>query len=102
MEGTVINARVFSRKGVTKDERTRLIEEDETAKLGKDEEDEQRIIRELTLKKLKKLLVGKERRPTTDDSRRVILPKGKIIVPRGFRSGSAVPVGRDQDRGREG
>ena len=32
VEGTVINARVFSRKGVTKDERSRLIEEDEVAR----------------------------------------------------------------------
>ena len=33
VEGTVINARVFSRKGVAKDERSRLIEDEETAKL---------------------------------------------------------------------
>ncbi len=31
VEGTVINARVFSRKGVAKDERSRLIEEEEIA-----------------------------------------------------------------------
>ncbi len=87
VEGTVINARVFSRKGVTKDERSRLIEEDETAKLEKDQEDEQRIIRELTLKKLKKLLIGKETAARlTDDSRRVILPKGRIIVSEDFEA----------------
>ncbi len=80
VEGTVINARVFSRKGVTKDERSRLIEEQETAKLKKDQEDEQRIIRELTLKKVKKLLVGKETAARlTDDQRKVLLPKGKEI-----------------------
>ena len=37
VEGTVINARVFSRKGVAKDERSRLIEEEEVAKLKKDQ-----------------------------------------------------------------
>src|SRR6185436_2357569 len=59
VEGTVINARVFSRKGVSKDERSRLIEEEEVAKLKKDQADEVRIIRETTLKKVKKLFVGK-------------------------------------------
>jgi DNA-directed RNA polymerase subunit beta len=80
VEGTVINARVFSRKGVAKDERSREIEEEGMAKLHKDQEDEQRIIREATLKTVKKLLVGKEAAARlTDDSRHVLLPKGKLI-----------------------
>ncbi len=80
VEGTVINARVFSRKGVSKDERSRLIEEDETAKLKKDQDDEQRIIRDSTLKHLKKGLVGKEAAARlSDDQRRVVLAKGKVI-----------------------
>jgi DNA-directed RNA polymerase subunit beta len=80
VEGIVINARVFSRKGVTKDERSRMIEELETAKLKKDQEDEQRIIRELTLKKLRRLLIGKETAArVTNDARQVVLAKGKII-----------------------
>src|ERR1700752_4707242 len=37
VEGTVINARVFSRKGIQKDDRSRAIEEEEIAKLEKDE-----------------------------------------------------------------
>ncbi|MGD9762616.1 MAG: DNA-directed RNA polymerase subunit beta [Candidatus Binatia bacterium] len=85
VEGTVINARVFSRKGVSKDERSRLIEEEETARLKKDQEDEQRIIRESTLKQLKRLLVGKEAAARlTDDQRRVVLPKGKVIEANDF------------------
>jgi len=85
VEGTVINARVFSRKGVSKDERSRLIEEEETAKLKKDQEDEQRIIRESTLKHLKKLLAGKEAAArVTDDQRRVVLAKGKVIEASDF------------------
>jgi DNA-directed RNA polymerase subunit beta len=80
VEGTVINARVFSRKGVTKDDRSRAIEEEETARLLKDQEDEHRILRELTLKKVAKLLGGRE--TTTrlvDDARRVLIPKGQVI-----------------------
>ena len=80
VEGTVINARVFSRKGVSKDERSRLIEEEEVAKLKKDQQDEQRIIRESTLKKVRKLLVGETTATRlTDDTRKVLLQKGHDI-----------------------
>jgi DNA-directed RNA polymerase subunit beta len=80
VEGTVISARVFARKGVAKDERSRAMEDQDTAKVKKDQEDEQRIIRELTLKRVKKLLVGKETATrVTDDSRKVLLPKGKVL-----------------------
>ena len=90
VEGTVINARVFSRKGVTKDERSRSMEDEETTKLKKDQEDEQRIIRELTLKKIKDLLIGKETAARlTDDQRTVLLPKGKRIEAEDF---AAVPA----------
>ena len=73
VEGTVINARVFSRKGVIKDERSRLIEEEETEKLQKDQADEISIIREASVKKLRKLLVGKTTTATrlTDDQKTV-------------------------------
>jgi DNA-directed RNA polymerase subunit beta len=81
VEGTVINARVFSRKGVSKDERSRLIEEDEVARLKKDQQDEQRIIRESVLKKVRKLLVGETTATRlTDDTRKVLLPKGHVLT----------------------
>ncbi|MFN8625641.1 MAG: DNA-directed RNA polymerase subunit beta [Candidatus Binatia bacterium] len=81
VEGTVINARVFSRKGVSKDERSRLIEDEEIARLKKDQQDEQRIIRDTTLKKVRRLLVGKTTATRlTDDTRKVLLPKGHEIA----------------------
>src|SRR5207248_142710 len=58
VEGTVISARVFSRKGVSKDERSKRIEEEEVAKRKKDQTDEIRILRETTLKNKRKLQVG--------------------------------------------
>src|SRR6516165_4687188 len=80
VEGTVISARVFSRKGVTKDERSKRIEEEESAKLKKDQNDEIRILRETTLKKARKAFIGKEAQTRiTDDNRRVVLQKGKVI-----------------------
>src|SRR5262250_2766988 len=76
VEGTVINVRVFSRKGVVKDERSQSIEDEEVQRLEKDVEEEVRILRESTLRKLKQLLVGKvvAVRLSDDDSRRVLLP----------------------------
>jgi DNA-directed RNA polymerase subunit beta len=80
VEGTTIYARVFSRKGVTKDERSRQIEDDEVERLTKDQQDEIRIIKDSTLKKVKKLLVGRTAGVRLhDDSRRVLLPKGVEI-----------------------
>ncbi|HOX45126.1 MAG TPA: DNA-directed RNA polymerase subunit beta [Myxococcota bacterium] len=57
--GTVINARVFSRKGVDKDERTREIEDSEEARLLKDQNDEIKIITDSARKKIQKLLKGR-------------------------------------------
>ncbi|ABA87953.1 DNA-directed RNA polymerase, beta subunit [Syntrophotalea carbinolica DSM 2380] len=58
VEGVVIGARVFSRKGSDKDSRTEYIEKTEIEKLLKDQHDEIRIIRESTHGKLESLLVG--------------------------------------------
>jgi len=82
VEGTVINARVFSRKGIQKDDRSRTIEEEEVQKLRKDQHDEIRIIRESTQKKVKELLQGKVTSARlTDDTRKVLLQKGVEITP---------------------
>jgi len=82
VEGTVINVRVFSRKGVAKDERSQNIEEEEIRRLKKDQEEEVRIIQDSTLRKIKQLLVGKTVavRISDDDTRRVLLPKGKELT----------------------
>src|SRR5688572_14811066 len=77
VEGTVINARVFSRKGIQKDERSRAIEDDELQKLQKDRGDEVRIIRQTTERKLRGVLLGKTAtNKVTDDTRKVLLNKG--------------------------
>src|SRR5947199_4312054 len=82
VEGTVINARVFSRKGIQKDERSRAIEEDEVAKLRKDQQDEIRIIRESAGRKVLQLLEGKQTAARlTDDVRKVLLNKGVEVTP---------------------
>ncbi len=77
IEGTVIDGRVFSRRGVTKDERTQEIEVLEAERLKHDEAEEIRIIRQETLRKLRKSMVGKKLagRVMSDD-RKELLKKG--------------------------
>ena len=58
VEGTVIDVRVFSRKGETKDERSQDLEEAEVQRLEQDRDEEIHIIRDSSLRRLKQLLVG--------------------------------------------
>jgi DNA-directed RNA polymerase subunit beta len=81
VEGTVINVRIFSRKGLGKDERSKAIEDEEITRLRKDQHDEVRILQEGALKRLKKLLVGRRLAVRlSDDSRKVLLNKGKELT----------------------
>jgi DNA-directed RNA polymerase subunit beta len=59
IEGIVIDAKVFSRKGQEKDERMKAIEEQEKARLLKNQADEIRIIQNSTRRKIGKYLTGK-------------------------------------------
>ena len=59
IDGIIIDARVFSRKGVEKDERTRYIESEAIAKLQKDQGDEIFIITQSLKNRLKEILIGK-------------------------------------------
>ncbi len=81
VEGTVIDARVFSRRGVSKDDRTQEIENLEIERLKEDEAEEIRILRLETLRKLKRAMVGKKlaARVMSDD-RRVLLNKGDTLT----------------------
>ncbi|HEV8130355.1 MAG TPA: DNA-directed RNA polymerase subunit beta [Acidobacteriota bacterium] len=60
IEGIVVDVKIFSRKGVPKDERATQIENQEIAKLEKDLNDEIRILRDERDKRLASLLVGKK------------------------------------------
>jgi DNA-directed RNA polymerase subunit beta len=77
VEGAVIDARVFARRGVAKDDRTQEIQHLEAERLQQDESEEIRIIRQETLRKLKRLVVGKKlaARIMSDD-RRVLFNRG--------------------------
>ncbi|MGH7246906.1 MAG: DNA-directed RNA polymerase subunit beta, partial [Pseudomonadota bacterium] len=83
VEGTVIDGRVFSRRGVAKDDRTQEIETLEAERLKQDEQEEIRIIRQETVRKLKKSLAGKKlaARVMSDDAedRHQLLAKGDTL-----------------------
>jgi len=80
VEGTVINVRIFSRKGLSKDERSKAIEDEEITRLRKDQHDEIRILQDGALRRLKKLLVGRRLAGRiSDDSRKVLLNKGQEL-----------------------
>ncbi len=59
VSGTVVEVRVFNRRGVEKDERALAIEKEEIERLAKDRDDQIRIIEENIHQRLKSLLVGK-------------------------------------------
>ena len=59
VEGIVLDAKVFSRRGVEKDDRAKSIEDEEIARLLKDQHDEIEIIKKNTLNGLERILGGK-------------------------------------------
>jgi len=60
IQGIVIDAKVFSRRGVEKDDRTRLIEDEEIAGLEKDRDDELMVIEDVVRAQLVDLLNGQK------------------------------------------
>ena len=92
VEGIVIDAKVFCRKGVEKDERAQRIEDFEIAQILKDQEDEINVIRKSSQQKLEAYLVGKSPAFTIKDRKgKVILEADQPIAPGAI---SALPLSR--------
>jgi DNA-directed RNA polymerase subunit beta len=60
IEGTVLDVKVFTRKGAAKDKRTKSIQEDKVAHLQRNLEDEVRILKENSYARIRGLLVGEK------------------------------------------
>src|SRR6202035_2141691 len=60
IEGTIVDVKIFSRKGGEKDQRAKEIEQEEISRLEKNIKDEVRILTEERNKKVKDLLLGKK------------------------------------------
>ena len=77
ISGVVIDAKVFSRKGVDKDERSLLIEDLEIEKLNQDKIDELRSLRRGVCREIGALLEGRTAKSDILD------PQGEIVVKLG-------------------
>jgi len=83
IEGIVVDVKIFSRKDVNKDERSRMIETDDRVKVERDYKEELRILEEERNRKIRKLLLGQfvGRDLMDPDSGEVILKKkGRITA----------------------
>ncbi|ABK17236.1 DNA-directed RNA polymerase subunit beta [Syntrophobacter fumaroxidans] len=80
VEGIIIDAKVFSRKGVEKDERTKTIEDQEISRLMKDQRDELEIIFKSTVKRLAKLLENQVSDSAIKDGKKVYIKKGEVFT----------------------
>ncbi len=78
IEGIVIDAKVFSRKGVERDSRSKAIEEEEISRIMKDQNDEIQIVQREALLRLKEVLTGKISAGTIKEDR-----SGKVLISRG-------------------
>ncbi len=90
--GTVVEVRVFSRRGVEKDERSRAIERSEIERLSKDRDDEREILERGFYSRMMELMIGQTVASGTSG-----LKKGDMItqdmlqdMPRSKWSGVAV------------
>jgi DNA-directed RNA polymerase subunit beta len=82
IEGTVVDVKIFCRKGVEKDGRALSIEQDQIARLEKNLHDEIRILKEENRKRIGELLEGKKLAAPLKEKRgrKEILAKGEVLT----------------------
>ncbi len=82
VEGTIIDAKIFARKGTERDSRSQYIEDEAVSFLYKDRDDEIRIIAEGVRKQIAGMLIGKMSASKVSDpkKKRILLKKGEIIT----------------------
>jgi DNA-directed RNA polymerase subunit beta len=80
VQGIVIDAKVFSRRGVEKDERTRWIENTEIAGLEKERDDKLGVIESVVREKLEQLLVGQTSLSPLKKGKKNLIQKGDKIT----------------------
>ncbi|MCW8969895.1 MAG: DNA-directed RNA polymerase subunit beta, partial [Rhodospirillales bacterium] len=81
VNGTIVEVRVFSRRGVDKDERALAIERAEIERLAKDRDDERAILERSFHQRLRDLLVGQK----------------AVKGPKGFKTGGKITVAMLED-----
>ena len=78
VQGTVVEVRVFNRRGVEKDERAIAIERAEIERLAKDRDDEKAILERNIYSRLREVLDGQvgDQRPARPEGRRAARRRG--------------------------
>ncbi|MCX5832848.1 MAG: DNA-directed RNA polymerase subunit beta [Deltaproteobacteria bacterium] len=81
VEGTIIDAKIFSRKGTERDQRSQAIENEAIQALSKDRDDEVRILTETVRSKVAGMLIGKvcSARVSDPKKKKILLKKGDVI-----------------------
>jgi DNA-directed RNA polymerase subunit beta len=79
VHGIVVDAKVFSRRGVDKDERTHFIEEKKIAVFEKDRDDKLAVIKDVVYAQLEKLIVGQTCLKALKKGKKVLIAKGSTI-----------------------
>ena len=79
VQGIVIDAKVFSRRGVEKDERTHTIEQNEISQLERDRDDELAVMNDVVLEQLQTFLIGQKCTVPFKKGKKIIIPKDSKI-----------------------
>ncbi|MGD9105431.1 MAG: DNA-directed RNA polymerase subunit beta [Desulfobacterales bacterium] len=79
VHGIVVDAKVFSRRGVEKDDRTRFIEDQKIAALKRNRDDKLAVIKDLVYTRLEKLLAGQKCLNSLKKGKKVLVAKGSKI-----------------------
>ncbi len=88
IEGTVIDVRVFSRRGASKDERTKAIEDEEIKRFKKVLHDETKIVKEEEMKRIIALFEGRpapKRMKGKGTSAKIIVKAGEEMTAEALR-----------------
>lgn len=82
IEGTVVDVRILSRKGLEKDKRTKSIEEEEIENLKRDLQEEVKILKEERILSIKRILTGQKVLEDVKDpkTKEILCPKGKNLL----------------------
>ena len=80
VQGIVIDAKVFSRRGASKDDRTRSIEDEEIARREKDRDDEIAIIEAAARDKLMSMLIDQKAYSSIKKGKKVVVAKNATIT----------------------
>ena len=79
VQGTVIDAKVFSRRGVDKDERLKIIESEEIRAFEKDRDDKLKVIHDVAHEEIIKLLEGQVAEAPVKKNKKVLITKKQTL-----------------------